>query len=76
METRLTAQGQSERAEFGSLPGTLPEFITVGCGAAFHFTREFTLWLEGDNLLGQDYQLQPGYWEPRVHVRGGLEVIF
>ncbi len=76
LETRLTAQGQSERAEFGSLPGTLPEFITVGCGAAFHFTREFTLWLEGDNLLGQDYQLQPGYWEPRVHVRGGLEVIF
>ncbi len=55
---------------------TLPAYATLNLGAAYHFTKTFSLWLTGDNLLGQSFQIQPGYLEPQYHVRGGVEIIF
>jgi outer membrane cobalamin receptor len=54
----------------------LPAYATLNLNAAYHFTRNFSLWLQGDNLLGASYVIQPGYLEPQVHLRGGLEIIF
>ncbi len=75
-EARLELQVASERQAFESLPGTLPAYATLGLDATYHLSKTFSLWLAGDNLWGQGYQLEPGYFEPRYHVRGGLEVIF
>jgi len=76
LETRLSVQGASETQAYQSLPGTLPAYITLNLDATYHWTKELSLWLAGDNLLGQGYYLQPGYLEPQYHIRGGLEVIF
>jgi hypothetical protein len=54
----------------------LPAYATLNLNAAYHFSRNFSLWLQGDNLLGTSYMIQPGYLEPQVHLRGGLEIIF
>jgi hypothetical protein len=54
----------------------LPAYATLNLNAAYHFTRNFSLWLQGDNLLGASYVIQLGYLEPQVHLRGGLEIIF
>jgi len=54
----------------------LPAYATLNLSAAYHFTRNFSLWLKGDNLLGYGYVIQPGYLEPQVHLRGGVEIIF
>jgi hypothetical protein len=54
----------------------LPAYATLNLSAAYHFSRNFSLWLQGDNLLGTSYMIQPGYLEPQVHLRGGLEIIF
>jgi hypothetical protein len=76
LETRLSLQGFSERQAYDTASVTLPAYLTVGIDATYHLSKTFSLWLNGDNLLGQSYQVQPGYLEPQVHVRGGIEVIF
>lgn len=76
LETRLSLVGVSERQAYELLPGTLPAYFTVNLDATYHWTKELSLWLAGDNLTGQSYQLQPGYLEPQFHVRGGFEVVF
>jgi hypothetical protein len=75
-EARLELQVASERQAYESLPGTLPAYATLGLDATYHLSKTFSLWMAGDNLLGQGYQLQPGYLEPEFHVRGGVEIIF
>lgn len=76
LETRLELQAMSDRQAFDSLPGSLPAYWTLGLDATYHLSKTFSLWLNGDNLLGENYQIQPGYLEPRFHIRGGIEVIF
>ena len=75
-ETRLELQVASERQAFASLPGTLPAYATLGLDATYHLSKTFSLWFNGDNLLGQAFDIQPGYLEPKYHIRGGIEVIF
>ncbi len=76
LETRLELQAFSEREANDSTSVLLPAYMTVGLDATYHFTKTFSLWLNGDNLLGQNIEVQAGYLMPRFHVRGGLEVIF
>jgi hypothetical protein len=76
LETRLELQAASERQAYETLPGTLPAYAVLGLDAAYHFSKTFSLWLNGDNLWGLAYQIQPGYLEPQYHLRGGIEVIF
>lgn len=76
LETRLELAASSQRRAFDNAPGDLPAYYTLGLDAAYHITKTFSLWLNGDNLSGEEYQLQPGYLEPKFHVRGGVEIIF
>lgn len=75
-EARLALQWTSDRFEYETLPGTLPAYLTAGLNATYHLNKSLSLWLDGDNLLGASYEIQPGYLEPQYHVRGGVEVIF
>lgn len=75
-ETRLEFVMVSETNAFASVSGTLPAYTSLNLSATYHFSKAFSLWLQGDNLIGQSYQLQPGYVEPQTHVRGGVELIF
>jgi hypothetical protein len=76
LETRLELQAFSDRQAYDSASSTLPAAMTLGLDATYHISKTFSLWLNGDNLLGQAIEIQPGYLEPRFHVRAGLEVIF
>jgi hypothetical protein len=75
-ETRLELQYVGVRGAFEDLPGSLSDYFTLGLEATYHLERSISLWLDGDNLTGQAFQIQPGYWEPQFHVRAGVELIF
>ena len=76
LETRLEGQILSDRQAFETASVTLPAYWTLGLDATYHISKTLSLWLNGDNLLGQNIQLEPGYLEPRFHIRGGVEIIF
>ncbi len=76
LEARLELSAASESLKFEDLPGDLPAYFTLGLDATYHLTKTVSLWFNGDNLLGRDYEIQPGYLEPKFHVRAGVEVIF
>ncbi|HVZ80918.1 MAG TPA: hypothetical protein VHE12_08980 [bacterium] len=76
LETRLELAYVGAMGAFEDAPGTLDGHLTLGLAATYHLERSLSLWLDGDNLTGQDFQLQPGYWEPRFHLRAGIETIF
>ncbi len=61
---------------FASTAGTLPAYNTLNLSATYHLSKLFSLWLQGENLLGENYQIQPNYVEPQYHIRGGVELIF
>ncbi len=76
LETRLELGLASTRYTFETGNATLPAYAALNLDATYHWTKTFSLWLNGDNLTGTDFELQPGYPEPRFHLRGGLEIIF
>jgi hypothetical protein len=76
LETRLFLEGTSETQAFETIPGALPSFFTLGLDATYHLSKTFSIWANCDNLLGENIQIQPGYLEPKCHVRGGIELIF
>lgn len=75
-ETRLELQYVGVQGAFEDQPGSLSDYFTLGLEATYHLERSLSLWLDGDNLTGQAFQIQPGYWEPQFHVRAGVELIF
>jgi outer membrane cobalamin receptor len=75
-ETTLALVMVSDRQGLASATLDLPAYATLNLSAAYHITRGFSLWLNGDNLLGASYDLEPGYLEPQYHLRGGIEIIF
>lgn len=76
LETRLELAYVGARNAFEDAPGTLSDYFTLGLDATYHLEKYLSLWLDGDNLTGQAYQVQPGYLEPQFHVRAGVELIF
>ncbi len=64
----------SDRQALAGADLDLPAYATLNLSADYHFDRAFSLWLKGDNLLGLNYVLEPGYLEPQFHVRGGIEI--
>ncbi|HXL73643.1 MAG TPA: TonB-dependent receptor, partial [bacterium] len=72
-ETTLALVMVSDRQGLASATLDLPAYATLNLSAAYHITRGFSLWLNGDNLLGSSYDLEPGYLEPQYHLRGGIE---
>ncbi len=75
-EGRLEWVMVSATNAFASTSGTLPAYNSLNLSVTYHFNKTFSLWLQGENLLGEVYQVQPGYLEPQYHVRGGVELIF
>lgn len=75
-ESRLEFVMVSSVNAFAKAGGTLPGYNTLNLSATYHLNKSFSLWLQGENLLGEVYQIQPGYSEPQYHIRGGIELIF
>ena len=75
-ESRLEWVMVSATNAFASAPGALPAYDTLNLSFTFHLTKLFSLWFQGENLLGEVYQVQPGYIEPQTHLRAGVELIF
>lgn len=73
-DATLALVAASDRQALTGANLDLPAYATLNLSAAYHFDRAFSLWLKGDNLLGLNYVLEPGYLEPQFHVRGGIEI--
>jgi hypothetical protein len=75
-DVKLETQWSSQRDAFETISVTLPAYWTVGFHGEYHADRALAFWLSVDNLLGQDYQIQPGYEEPEFDFKGGVEISF
>ncbi len=75
-DAKIGLQWVSARNAFETLPDHLPAYWTVGFSGSYHFERALSLWFSAENLLGESYQLEPGYDEPRFYTQAGIELIF
>jgi hypothetical protein len=75
-DAKIGLQWVSQRYAFETRPDELPDYWTVGLSGSYHFERVFSLWCSVENLLGESYQLEPGYDEPRFYTQAGIELIF
>jgi hypothetical protein len=75
-EARLELTGATERHSDEVTAAISPAYLSLGLAATYRLTKTFSLWFNGDNLLGADQEIQPGYPEPKLHVRAGAEIIF
>ena len=51
-------------------------FCLLNASANYQLTKNFDLWLRGENLLGQEYEINAGYPMPKATVMGGVKVSF
>lgn len=63
-----TAVGQQETVE--------DDFCLLNLSAGYAATRHVQLWVRGENLLAQEYEINLGYPMPRATVMGGVSVNF
>jgi hypothetical protein len=75
-DAKIGLQWVSSRNAFESRPDQLPAYWTAGFSGSYHFERTLSLWFSAENLLGESYQLEPGYDEPRFYTQAGIELIF
>jgi outer membrane cobalamin receptor len=75
-ESRLEWVLVSSTNAFATTQATLPAYNILNLSLTYHLSKLFSLWFQGENLLGEGYQVQPGYIEPQYHIRGGVELIF
>jgi hypothetical protein len=75
-DAKIGIQWVSQRFAFATLPGQLAADWTLGASGSYHFERALSVWASVDNLLGETYQLEPGYDEPRFYAQAGIELIF
>lgn len=54
----------------------LPQYFDLGAYAEYKFTRAFSVWLKGQNLLNQDIRRIPVYSEPGIYGTGGIKLNF
>ena len=52
------------------------KFCLLNASANYQLTKNFNLWLRGENLLGQEYEINAGYPMPKATVMGGVKVSF
>ncbi|MBR5958821.1 MAG: TonB-dependent receptor [Salinivirgaceae bacterium] len=62
-----TVVGQNEETE---------NFCLLNASANYQLTKNLNLWLRGENLLGQEYEINAGYPMPKATVMGGVKVSF
>ncbi len=75
-DAKIGLQWVSARNAFATRPDQLPAYWTLGFSGSYHFERALSLWFSAENLLGESYQLEPGYDEPRFYTQAGIELIF
>lgn len=54
----------------------VPAYADLGVYAEYKFTRAFSFWAEGGNLLNQNIQRIPGYSEPGIFGTAGITLNF
>lgn len=54
----------------------LPDMATVNLSASYRFTPNFSVWLQGDNILNRRDEILPLLPSQGVSVVGGLNVLF
>lgn len=59
-----------------SRPAHQEAFLLWNLRATYHPIRWLSLWLRGENLLAQRYEIQAGYPMPRATLHGGVEISF
>lgn len=62
-----------------TLAGAAPQhetFCLLGAYANYNLLKNVSLWVRGENLLAQEYELNQGYPMPRATVMGGVEISF
>ena len=57
-------------------PAATEEFVLWNLHASFRAARHFTLWVRGENLLAQRYEINAGYPMPRATAMAGIELDF
>ena len=62
-----TAIGNAEQKE---------DFCLLNLSANYSLTRSLQLWVRGENLLAQDYEINLGYPMPRATFMGGVSIHF
>ncbi len=61
----FTVTGANEHKENATL---------VNMNVGFHATKAITLWMRGENLLGEKYEVIAGYPMPKATFMGGLKI--
>ena len=51
-------------------------FCLLNVSGSYQLTKNLNLWLRGENLLGQEYEINAGYPMPKATVMGGVKVSF
>lgn len=67
IEDLYTAVGDSEQKE---------KFWLLDASVSYAATRHLSLWLRGENLLAQKYEINLGYPMPRATFMGGVNLTF
>ena len=62
-----TAVGADENTE---------SFVLLDAAVNYSVTRNLTLWVRGENLLAQQYEINQGYPMPKATFMGGVKVAF
>lgn len=62
-----TAVGDDEEKE---------NFCLVNLSATYAMNKTLSLWVRGENLLAQEYEINQGYPMPRATVMGGVNISF
>lgn len=62
-----TAVGASEKKE---------NFVLLNATASYQVSRNLALWVRGDNLLAQRYEINEGFPMPRATFMGGINLTF
>lgn len=62
-----TVVGQNEETE---------NFCLLNLSGSYQITKNISVWARGENLLGQEYEINAGYPMPKATVMGGLKFEF
>lgn len=62
-----TIVGENEQTE---------SFCLLNLSGSYRLTKNISLWARGENLLGQEYEINAGYPMPKATAMGGLKLEF
>ncbi len=57
-------------------PEQKEKFILWNIRAKYHFSKHFSVWTKGENLLAQSYEINAGYPMPKATVMAGIDINF